>query len=139
MDELGPDAFDFWIGAWDCSFDGGRAVNTITREFGGKVLMERFVADSPRPWTGMSVSVYDEHLGRWRQTWVDETPNYWAFEGVLVDGDPSFATPDPVDADERFKRMVFSEITADGFAWRWEGSSDGDVWTTLWEIAYTRR
>jgi len=144
MDALGPNTFDFWIGEWDCHFDGGHAVNTITREYGGKVLVERFVADSPQPFEGLSLSVHDEHLGGWRQTWVDEGGSYWAFEGVLVNGDPSFATPVPVDAGQVYKRMVFSDITPDAFSWRWESSPDGpDVegaqWTVNWEIAYTRR
>jgi hypothetical protein len=139
MDSLGPDAFDFWIGEWDCAFDGGHAVNTITRELGGRVVQERFVVDDPQPWSGMSVSVHDGHSGRWRQTWVDESGNYWHFVGVLVDGDPSFATPEPVDAEQVYKRMVFSDITGDGFAWRWESSPDGRTWSINWEIAYARR
>ncbi len=138
MDALGPDAFDFWIGEWTCSFEGGHATNTVSREFGGKVIQERFVMEAPQAWTGMSVSVHDEHSGAWRQTWVDESGAYWAFVGGLVDGDPSFATPVPVDADQVYKRMVFSDITADGFAWRWESSPDGDRWTVNWEIAYSR-
>lgn len=138
MDSLGPDAFDFWIGEWNCSFDGGNATNTISREFAGKVIQERFVMHAPQAWSGMSVSVNDEHTGVWRQTWVDESGSYWAFVGGLVDGNPSFATPTPVDADQVYKRMVFSDIEADGFAWRWESSPDGDRWTVNWEIAYSR-
>ena len=139
MAELDATSFDFWIGEWDCHFDGGHAVNTVTREFDGKVLVERFHADAPRAWAGTSHSVFSEHDATWRQTWVDEGGSYWAFVGTLVDGDPSFATPGPVDADQVFKRMVFSDITADAFHWRWESSPDGDVWTVNWEIDYRRR
>ncbi len=138
MSNLGPDAFDFWLGEWDCSFDGGHAVNSVTREFGGAVIREDFMADQPRSWRGMSVSVHDETAG-WRQTWVDESGNYWAFAGSLVEGDPSFGTTTPVDAENRYKRMVFSDITADGFAWRWESSPDRETWTVDWQIRYRRR
>ena len=143
MAELGPETFDFWLGEWDCRFEGGHAANSVTRRFGGKVLQENFVVDQPRPWTGMSVSVWDESVG-WRQTWVDESGSYWAFVGGLVDGNPSFGTPVPVDADDQFpdglfKRMVFTDIGAEGFHWRWESSPDGDAWTVNWEIDYTRR
>lgn len=143
-DDLGPDAFDFWLGEWDCVFDGGHAVNTVTREYGGKVIRENFVVDEPRSWTGMSVSVFDEHVG-WRQTWVDESGSYWAFEGALVDGNPSFGTPVPVDPENAagdgalYKRMVFTDIDPDGFGWRWESSPDGETWTVNWELDYTRR
>lgn len=144
MVALGSDAFDFWLGEWDCAFDGGHAVNSVTRAYGGRVLNENFVVDEPRSWSGMSVSVFNEHVG-WRQTWVDESGSYWAFEGGVVDGNPSFGTPVPVDPENAegdgalYKRMVFTDIGPDGFGWRWESSPDGGVWTVNWEIDYTRR
>lgn len=95
-----PDAstFDFWLGEWDCTFDGGHAVNVVTREHRDNVIVERFAADVPRAFRGTSVSVFTDHDGSWRQTWVDDAGCYWAFEGGLVDGNPSFGTPVPVDA-----------------------------------------
>ncbi len=139
MDSLDAHTFDFWIGEWDCSFEGGHAINTITRDFDGHVLTERFEMDTPQKWSGMSVSVYNADLNLWRQTWVDAGGAYWHFVGGLVDGDPCFATPEPVDVDPLYKRMVFSGIGTDGFAWRWESSSDGNVWTENWAITYSRR
>lgn len=142
MSELGPDSFDFWLGQWDCDFEGGHAVNTVTREFEGNVVQEDFVVDTPRAWHGRSFSVYNENDG-WRQTWIDESGNYWAFVGRLVDGHPSFATPAPIDGTAEvaalYKRMVFTDITSDAFHWRWESSSDGNKWTVNWEINYSRR
>ena len=139
MEALDAESFDFWIGEWDCVFEGGHAVNTISREFEGKVLTERFVMDSPKPWRGTSVSVYDPLVDLWRQTWVDSDGSYWHFVGALVDGNPAFGTPGPVDAPPLFKRMVFSTISADEFDWRWETSPHGQVWTERWAIRYTRR
>jgi hypothetical protein len=139
MDSLDAASFDFWVGEWDCVFDGGHAVNTITREFEGNVVTERFVMDTPQAWQGMSVSVYDPKVDLWRQTWVDNDGSYWHFVGGLVDGNPSFGTPAPVDADPLFKRMVFTGITPDAFDWRWESSPDGEAWTERWAIRYTRR
>jgi hypothetical protein len=139
MAVLGADAFDFWIGVWDCEFDDGHAVNTITREFGGRVLTERFVIDAPRAYEGMSVSVFHPKLHVWQQTWVDQGGAYWHFVGGLVDGDPSFGTPEAVDEPSLFKRMVFSDITTDTFLWRWESSPDREDWTVNWAISYARR
>ncbi|MDJ0767236.1 MAG: hypothetical protein QNJ12_00525 [Ilumatobacter sp.] len=139
MSDLGADAFDFWLGEWDCVFDGGHAVNTITRGFDGKVLTERFEMDTPRRWSGTSHSVYQAELDLWRQTWVDCDGSYWHFVGSLVDGQPSFGTPERVDRDETFKRMVFTDIAPDSFHWRWESSPDGETWTVNWEIDYARR
>lgn len=139
MDSLDVTAFDFWLGEWDCGFEGGHAINTISREFNDHVIVERFAVDAPQHWNGTSVSVFDSAPGLWRQTWVDDSGNYWNFVGTTVDGDPSFATADRVDAEAVFKRMVFSDITPDSFGWRWESSPDNDTWTTNWEIGYSRR
>lgn len=139
MDLLDESAFDFWIGVWDCEFEGGHAVNTITREFEGHVLTERFAMDTPQTYNGMSVSVFHPQLHVWHQTWVDQGGAYWHFAGQLVDGNPSFATPAPVDEPSLFKRMLFSDITADSLQWRWESSPDQQTWTENWAISYTRR
>ena len=139
MDELGPAAFDFWIGEWDCAFEGGHAINTVTLELDGQVVQERFLADAPERWEGMSVSIHHVHSGEWRQTWVDQSGNYWHFVGALVDGNPSFGTPERVDGDNVYKRMVFTNISRDSFDWRWESSPDGLSWSVNWEIAYSRR
>ena len=136
---LGRDAFDFWIGTWDCAFDGGHAVNRVSRELGGRVIVERFEIDAPEPWSGRSVSVFHEPSQRWQQTWVDQDGSYWHFLGGLVDGSPSFGTPTPVDDPPLLKRMVFTDLADDAFHWRWESSADGAAWQVTWEIDYTRR
>jgi len=133
------DALDFWLGEWDCTWDGGHGTNTIARKFGGGVVVERFEAIVPDRWSGMSVSVFDPAAESWRQTWVDSNGSYWHFVGTLVDGDLAFATPEQVDADSTYKRMVFSGVTPDGFDWRWERSEDGRAWEPRWAIAYRRQ
>ncbi len=131
---------DFWLGSWDCSWEGGQGTNTVTRELDGHVVVERFEALGPEPFTGLSVSVPDPATGGWRQTWVDSTGSYWAFVGGLrQDGTFVLGTPDRVDADQLYKRMIFSDIGPDGFAWRWEGSPDRRTWTEKWAITYRRR
>ncbi|MBK5265996.1 MAG: hypothetical protein JJE47_01040 [Acidimicrobiia bacterium] len=49
MEKLDGSAFDFWIGQWDCAFDGGTARNVVSREFEGHVLTERFQGLTPQP------------------------------------------------------------------------------------------
>ncbi len=136
----GPNALDFWFGEWDCKFEGGRATNLITREYGGHVVVERFQTIEDEPFDGFSVSVYTPATNAWRQTWVDSAGNYWAFVGAeLPDGAFEFRTPTPVDAEEKVKRMVFWNIEPDAFDWRWEFSADGTTWERKWEIHYHRR
>ncbi len=95
MGALDATAFDFWIGDWDGVFDGGHARNVISREFAGAVLVERFAMAAPETWSGLSLSVFDASLDLWRETWVDDAGNYWAFVGSLVDGDSRSGRPSP--------------------------------------------
>src|SRR2546423_11863219 len=132
------DGLDFWVGSWRCTWDEGHGSNTISRALDDRVILERFEADAPEPFSGMSMSVLGAD-GVWRQTWVDSTGNYWHFEGgPLPDGTFVFATPGRVDADERFKRMVFSDISSEALSWRWEHSEDGEIWDERWAISYRR-
>ena len=130
----------FWVGSWDCSWEGGHGFNEIALDLDGHVIVERFTAVAPDPFTGVSLSVPDPEGDGWRQTWVDSNGSYWHFVGgPQPDGTFIFGTPEPVDADRLYKRMVFSEIAADRFAWRWESSPDGAAWQRQWAITYRRR
>jgi len=131
-------ALDFWLGTWACVWPDGEGRNTVTRELDDSVVVERFEAREPEAFQGMSLSVFDEEAG-WRQTWVDSNGSYWGFRGsTLQDGSVVFATPTPVDTERRYRRMVFSNITADGFDWRWESSTDRTRWQERWAIRYIR-
>jgi hypothetical protein len=131
---------DFWVGDWDAAWEGGAGRNSVTRELGGRVYVERFEAHGAEPFSGMSLSVRHAGTGEWRQTWADSEGSYWSFVGsVLADGSFVFATPDRVDEEQAFKRMVFSDVTEEAFHWRWERSRDGETWEQRWAIDYTRR
>jgi len=133
-------ALDFWIGQWDATWDGGGGTNSVTQELDGHVVIERFEAAAPDSFSGLSVSVPDPATDRWRQTWVDSTGHYWAFDGgPEADGTFVFATPARVDAEQVFKRMVFSGLQPDTFDWRWEFSANGRQWEQRWAIQYRRR
>jgi len=134
------DDLSFWLGSWDCAWEGGHGSNDLSWELDGRVVVERFESFGPDPFTGMSVSVPDRDGDEWRQTWVDSTGNYWHFVGAAQpDGTFVFATPEPVDAEHLYKRMVFSEIGPDALHWRWEASGDGRTWEERWAIDYRRR
>jgi hypothetical protein len=135
---VGPDALDFWLGTWDCVWRGGSGTNTIARELGGSVVVERFEARDPDAFSGMSVSVHDPRTATWRQTWVDSNGSYWHFVGSRTEEGVIFSTQELVDADRTYKRMVFSDIGDDAFHWRRESSTDGRRWDERWAIDYWR-
>jgi hypothetical protein len=129
---------DFWIGHWVCEWEGGHGTNAVALDMDRHVITERFEALEPEPFSGLSVSVHGPD-GIWRQTWVDSTGSYWHFEGgPNDDGTFVFGTPGRVDAEQLYKRMVFSEISQDGFVWRWEFSNDLSTWKQRWAITYKR-
>lgn len=131
-------ALDFWLGEWRCTWEGGHGTNRITKELDERVVVERFESLEPERWTGLSVNVHHERLG-WRQTWVDSTGNYWALHGEEHPQGFAFSVGELEDGREILKRMVFSNIEADRFDWRWERSYDaGASWELLWAIDYRR-
>lgn len=135
----GPTDFDFWVGDWDCRWDGGHGSNHISKELGGRVLIERFEATVPEPFSGMSLTAFDGVSDTWRQIWADTAGNVWTFAGGLQEDRVVLTASDPKDPPNGLKRMIFLNIAADGLDWRWEGSADGRTWRLLWAIRYERR
>ncbi len=137
---------DFWIGTWDARWDAvqgipaGSGTNTITREYGNCVIQEQFDGGSATGGLiGQSVSTYFAPARLWRQTWVDNQGGYFALTGGPV-GDDFILTSYRMNTDTPVQRMVFEDITANSFTWRWQRSADaGATWTDSWVINYTRR
>jgi hypothetical protein len=128
--------FDFWVGTWDCSWDGGSGRNVVDWVCEGRVLRERFDA-SAHGLVGTSISVYDAAAGRWVQTWMDSEGSWFHLTGVMSGGMLDLLTTE-LDADGCRKRMRFSDIGAERFLWTWSRSRREDDWEPLWAIEYLR-
>jgi hypothetical protein len=126
--------FDFWLGEWDCTWEGGRGTNTVTAELDGAVILERFDGRPGTQLRGMSVSVYDADADLWRQTWVDSERGYIDLAGRFAEG----AMELHHERDGVRHRMRFTDIEPDAFTWHWERLQD-DAWSPAWRIDYTRR
>ena len=129
--------FDFWLGTWNAVWEGGEGTNQIEMGFDGKVVMENFTAPDL---IGMSVSVYDPERKLWCQTWVDNNGSYLDFTGEFAGG-KMILTRDAFMKGQSFKqRMVWFNIDANQFDWKWERSDDnGATWQVKWQIKYTRK
>jgi len=145
-DPLGDDALDFWLGDWDVSWVGrtgrrGSGRNRITRVVDGRGVLEQFDGRVPGgQLLGMSLSIRDNEDGRWRQTWIDSSGGYLDFVGVAADGRIAFQRPTVEDGVPTLRRMVWTDVEPDRFAWRWQRSTDqGATWTDEWVIDYRRR
>jgi hypothetical protein len=128
--------FDFWVGAWECAWDGGRARNSVQKILGGRAVLESFDGSADADLRGISISAWDAAHGCWAQTWADNHGNVFQLTGGLrADGVMEILTAPGHDGSVR--RMTFSGIEADGFDWEWAGSGDGGF-EPLWSLRYTR-
>jgi hypothetical protein len=132
------DALDFWLGDWSVTWPNGTGTNSIRRILNGRVIEEIFESRDAdgSVFLGRSLSVRDSKDGVWRQTWVDSAGGYLDLVGVDVDGRISFQRE---DLDGSLKRMVWLDVTNDGFRWEWQSSADrGATWAVIWPLDYRR-
>ena len=132
------DDFDFWVGRWRGTWDGGAAVNEVEKLYDGRVILERFASEAPESFSGMSVSVLDEAAECWKQTWVDSTGNYLDFVGGAVGEEMQFTRDARVGGQDILQRMRWAAIESDRFEWFWQRRADGGEWETVWQISYVR-
>jgi hypothetical protein len=134
--------FDFWLGTWNVRWgaserETGR--NVISRAFGGRVIQEDFDGRPGVDLIGMSMTVYDEHRALWRQTWVDDSGNYFTLEGNLEDGEMVLlCRVHNGPRSDAVYRMRWFDIERDSLTWTWERSLDGASFDELWRLAYER-
>lgn len=140
LDKLPPERqFDFWLGTWNLTWEGGAGRNTITSQWNGNVIVEQFDGGTSTPLRGMSVSTYNRRRGEWWQTWVDNNGDQFRVSGGVQDGKMVLDQHVPAESGPVVLRMVFYNITADALDWAWQRSEDGGAtFTTQWHIHYTR-
>jgi hypothetical protein len=142
---------DFWLGDWKVTVRSRASLekdewataagsNHVTSILNGCAIEEHFTAENapgPGTWSGRSHSTWVAAEKRWRQTWGDDSGSYLAFAGGR-EGEDFVLVGEP-RPNGRVMRMVFTNIARDGFAWRWEASTDGQkTWKAMMTIDYVR-
>ncbi len=96
---------------------------------------------------GRSITAYNNHLGKYQQTWVDNAGNIWEYLGGMEGANMilylEHTTADGTQAvgfkSSTLIRMVFSEISQTVLLWSYEYSVDGGkTWTVTNQATYTR-
>lgn len=144
---------EFWIGDWDVAIRArksptatewgeGKGTQHVESILGGCAIAEHFSADGPQaPWAGKSYSSWQPQLGKWRQTWVDDSGSYLAFTGGLEGGVMTlYGEPRTANDVHIQMRMVFEDVTPDSLHWEWQRTVDD--WksvTVMMTIDYKRR
>lgn len=127
---------DFWVGSWTVSWEGGSGTNVIAKTHGGCIVQETFSSPELK---GMSLSMYDNTAGEWRQTWMDDQGSYFDFHGRKAGSDYIFhSIPDSKKPNHQL-RMRFTDIQPDALTWLWQKTMDGgQTWQEMWRISYSR-
>ena len=133
--------FDFWLGNWNLTWgEEGRGTNRISLILDGCVIQEEFDGTPSIPLKGVSVSTFNAALGKWQQTWVDNSGGYLDFTGEFVDGKMILSREVIVQEKPLKQRMVFYNIAENELDWNWERSDDdGETWHVVWHIHYQRK
>ncbi len=136
---------DFWVGEWDLTWPGAKGgeadhgTNSIRRILDGCVVQENFSGQDAHL-RGTSLSTFDTKAGKWKQTWVDNEGGYLDFVGEFKDGQMILQREANLNGTKGLQRMVWKNITANGFDWSWESSVDGGkTWQVNWPIHYKRK
>ena len=136
--------FDFWVGKWELTWQGGKGTNLIEKKLNGKVIQENFEATEGnfKGYLGTSISVFNPQDGKWHQAWADSNGGYIDLIGITQGNTRIFQTTRSrkrPDGAEAISRMRFYNITEDSFDWDWESSTDdGESWQLAWRINYQR-
>lgn len=134
---------DFWVGTWDARWvdaDGNEqhGSNVISRELDSCMIFEQFDGRPGNQLLGRSMSIYSARLDAWKQVWMDNQGSYLPFTGG-PEGDRFVLTMDRGSEEAPYYRMMWENISEDGFDWRWQASSDeGATWQDQWHIIYSR-
>ena len=132
--------FDFWLGHWNVHTPDGQlaGVNTISAEYGGCVLHERY--DTGRGYSGESLNLYDAGRQRWHQTWVDTSGTLLLLEGGLR-GESMVLEGQTTGKDGVVTRhRITWTPNADGSVRQhWESATTEDEWQTAFDGTYTRK
>lgn len=138
--------FDFWLGDWDVRPVGAPAGtpasrNTVTLEDSACVIMEHWSGAGGS--TGQSFNLFDRTLGRWRQTWVDNSGGQHDYVGGLRGRDMVFEGTSPAPRGQQGRiptRLTFFHISADSVRQFSEISADsGRTWQPNYDFLYVRR
>lgn len=141
-----PADFDFWLGTWTLTWEGGRGTNRIRRILGGCVIEEQFTGHmgDGSVYRGRSYTVYDASDEVWRQTWVDDRGGYLEFTQpdsteMLPQDHMVLARTKESEKGVQHFRMVWRDVRADRLTWHWQRRSSPDTtWKTLWSIRYEK-
>ena len=135
--------FDFWLGDWNVYDPKGQlaGTNRVTRELGGCIVQERWVAAGPVAQEGSSFNTWSPGARKWHQTWVDSTGGFLLLDGEWRDGVMRLTGEMPARGGGTVQhRIAWSALSGGRVRQFWERSTDGgQTWTVAFVGTYVGR
>jgi hypothetical protein len=132
---------DFWLGDWDVASVDRKVTgrDTITREYGGCVVLERWTGDSG--FTGSSFNIYEPATKRWHQVWVDSSGTLLHLSGGLLDD--TMVLDGPVrnaDGTSTHHQLRIQPLADGRVRHQWRTTEDGGkTWGYVFDGTLVRR
>ena len=135
--------FDFWIGEWEVTSQGGTRVGSsvIQSVSGGCALLENWT--NARGGQGKSLNAYNPAVGQWQQYWIGQDGNPTEYRESSWSG-PSIvfraraAATGSTPASEL--RLTFTPVDSVTVRQHGEQSTDGGAtWKTQYDLYYHRK
>jgi hypothetical protein len=132
--------FDFWIGDWDVTTQGGTPVGSsvVQSVSGGCALLENWTSN--RGGHGKSLNTYNPARHQWQQFWIGQAGGVGEYRSSEFDG-KSLAFFIRDDADSlAVQRLTFTPIDSATVRQHSEASKDGGkTWSTQYDFYYHRK
>jgi hypothetical protein len=135
--------FDFWIGEWEVTTQGGTRVGSsvVQSVSGGCALLENWT--SARGGQGKSLNAYNPAVGQWQQYWIGQDGNPTEYRESTWEGASIVfrANVPAVGATPAAKlRLTFSPVDSVTVRQHGERSTDGGTtWSTQYDFYYHRK
>jgi|FrelakmetLWP11LW_1041352.scaffolds.fasta_scaffold01267_2 hypothetical protein len=132
--------FDFKLGSFDVSGEGGGAAgrSTVESALGGCMLVEHWHSVADR--YGRANMYYDRSEGRWHLDFVSDDGETLRLQGKLEGEAMVLTGDDDFDPFTGRHRMTWSPLPQGDVRQFWELSKDGGLtWTTVFVAHYARR
>jgi hypothetical protein len=138
--------WDFWIGKWEVHPSGADKIiahSLIEKKYSGCAVRENWMPVGHEvSGGGGSLSIYDQRLKEWRQTWMDSGGSRVQLDGRFADGVmtitgmwANFAGP----GQDALVRMKYQK-QPNGEVRQWADSSTdgGKTWKAAFDFLYRR-
>ncbi len=139
-DDIERHRFDFWIGEWNVTTEGGTPVGSSVIESvsGGCALLENWTSN--RGGHGKSLNTYNPARHQWQQFWIGQDGGVGEYRSSNFDG-KSLAFFIRGEADSlALQRLTFTPVDSATVRQHSEASKDGGKsWTTQYDFHYHRK